>query len=234
MPKKYEDPVITPSAERGGDKTSTETHPAYAQIGASRSQGGQTVLYGSDFVHNGYMSVRIYPSQKQRSLSRDWFSASVTPYIEVMMTEAQWATFVSTPNSGMGVPCTMSYRNGEQIPAIPEPVDRVEQFSGEMSKTQAAALRYCEEMSATIEELPVAEKNKKALRSRLHMIQMTIDKNVPFVAKQFSEHVEKTAERAKIEVHAYAQGIISRLGLEAIAKNLPFVTQGSKQLGDGE
>jgi hypothetical protein len=101
---KYQDPTIEKVDSPISD--SVEKHPAYAQIGASRVSGG-TYLYGSNFAHQHYVTISITKSELNRSLSRDWASGG-EEYIEVALSEAQWASFVSTLNSGTGIQCTLN------------------------------------------------------------------------------------------------------------------------------
>lgn len=64
-------PVEQPKATTAGDSTTT-THPAFGMIGASRFTG-RAVMYGSDFIHNAGMTIRIYRGELKRDLSHDWF-----------------------------------------------------------------------------------------------------------------------------------------------------------------
>ena len=60
--------------------------------------------------------------------------------IEVAMSEAQWATFVSSLNQGSGVQCTLDYSMQDgSIPAIAAPKDRRTQFSQELQERFAIA-----------------------------------------------------------------------------------------------
>jgi hypothetical protein len=202
-------------------------HPAYASIGASRVSGGHTHLYDSDFKHSHYMTVRIYKSQLCRSLSNDWHFSPNTPYIEVSMSEAQWATFVSSPNIGSGVPCTLESLNGEHIPRLPAPKPRVEQFGTEQDDRMSRAMASISEAMAAVDECKLSEKAKKELKSKMMMACQNIGANQKFVADQFGEHMEKVVEHAKIEVNAYATATIQRAGLQAIAGKGPILELGS-------
>lgn len=197
-----------------------ERHPAYGQIGAWRVHG-TAYLYGSDFRHNGYVTIRISRSLLNRSLSRDWPSAR-EELIEVALTEAQWATFVSTLNRGDGVPCTIQWLPGQgHVPAIARPKSRVQQFKAEMLKTLAEARG----LLARLRERIVAGKGGKESLSLLDMADRDVSSSVDFVAKSFGEHMETVVEQAKIEVHAYAQGVITRMGLDAAQRRGPFALE---------
>lgn len=210
--RKYVDPVVTPDPHV--ERQTQETHPSYAQIACSRVSG-RSVLYGSNFDHQHYMTVRISRSQLMRDLNRDWYFPR-EEYIEVAMSEAQWATFISSPNSGTGIPCTLQRRNGELIPGIPKPTDRTIQFKTEADKTLTEAKERLKDLIEQVDGLKLSEKAKNEVKSSIHTIQQRLGDSIEFVAKQFSEHVENTIEAAKVEINAHAQQTLVRTGLSAI------------------
>lgn len=218
-PRPVEVPV-TKTVRYAGDKLErTETtHPAFGQIAASRvTSGGGAVLYASDFKHGGFMSISISRSTLMRDLSRDWHYAH-DELIRVELTEAQWATFVSTPNSGQGVPCTIdriAYQ--PEIPLLPPPVDRHSQFAAEVRTDIDRSLARLDALLARLDEVKVGAKVKEELINEVRLARQDIASGIPFVAKSFDEHVEQTVEKAKIEVHAYVSGAVQRAGLAAIA-----------------
>lgn len=215
MSRRYEEPTVT---KTGNDETK-ETHPAYAQIQASRVHGGHIALYGSDFCHNNHVAIRIYDSTLRRNLSNDWHYAG-KEYLEVALSEAQWATFVSSLNIGMGVPCTLRYKDGHDVPDIPEPPRRRDQFKTEVKETMADALRALQELKAKIADAKLTNKGKDDLSASVAKAIQEITANVPYVEGQFEEHVEKTLEAAKVEVAAYTHAVLLRAGLKAVADGI--------------
>src|SRR3546814_7975032 len=84
-----EDPVETADPHGHGSRID---HPAFAQIAASRVRcAGGEILYGSDFPHQNFVSIRICRSSLNRDLSNDWHYGK-DQMMEVNMSEAQWAT----------------------------------------------------------------------------------------------------------------------------------------------
>lgn len=216
-PRAVQEPVeVTRPNERHEDEHSYE-HPAFAQIQANRVQG-TTTLYDSDFIHDRYISIRIHRSQLNRNLARDWHFAR-EQYVEVKLSEAQWATFVSSLNTGGGVPCTLYYLAGKEIPELPYRNERaaiegdLKEKLDKMQREMAAAILAVEGELGT----SVSQKKKDAVLSRLRQVQRTVGDSLPFMAKSFDEHMEKTIERAKTEVHGYVNSVIARAGLDAIA-----------------
>jgi hypothetical protein len=195
-----------------------DRHPAYAMIGASRVSCGPTGqrLFGSDFAHTGYISVKIAVGSVQRSVSKDWYHAG-RQYIEVALSEAQWATFVSTLNIGDGVPCTLEYKDGQRIPGIAETPNRKEQFKAELEKEFQRGRERIVALVETIKASKLSQKQKDEICLDLNVLLQHFGDNHGFVAKQFGKHVETTLEHAKIEISAYVTGIIARAGLKALA-----------------
>lgn len=207
---KIEQPNIE-QTDRGG---TVSRHPAFAQIGASRVSG-YTRLYDSEFVHQHYMTVTIRRSELHRELSRDWHFGR-DELIEVAMSEAQWATFVSSPNVGSGVPCTIQHLKGEgRVAGIPES-DVSASFKREVDTDMKEAVEFLEALSADIAKSGLSGKKIDALESKVRMARMRITSSLEFVADQFSKHMEKTTEKAKQEVHGYMTATLQRAGLEAL------------------
>lgn len=214
MARPIQEPVTT-----GVDSPTHEsktTHPAYAAISASRVSGGAR-LYGSDFEHQNYIRIGIGPSVLHRGLSNDHMYNNLHGgYIEVDMSEAQWATFVSSLNVGTGVYCTLRYRDGVEIPGLPAPFDKRDQFKDEAAKHCEAGLKRLDDLAATINAMNISQKAKNELISKLDRAQSAFTGAVPFVLDQFGEHMEHTTEKAKIEVNAYITNALMQTGLTAL------------------
>lgn len=214
MSRQIEKPVTTISAGPGRMDENVTTHPAFAQIGASRVSG-RTNLYASDFEHNAFMTIRISVSELHRNLNRDWHFGR-DRIIEVALSEAQWATFVSSPNMGDGVPCTLQYHNGKPIPGLPSPESRTDQFSSEMQERLEKTVGKVKQAINHIDEIGIPKGKAAALKGTFQTLLTELQSNLPFVAKQFEEHMEDTVEKAKQEVHGYMNGVIHRSGIAAL------------------
>ena len=215
-------PILAPTVVRRDEAVvdTTEKHPAYGQISAGRVSG-KTYLYGSDFSHQHFIRIEIRRSELNRSLSRDWASGR-DELIEVWLSEAQWATFVSSLNVGMGVQCTLKYIQGQpEIPGLPRPVRRAVQFAGELKKQFADALGFLGQLK---ERLKSGKAGKEAV-TLVERAEMEITSGAPWVAQSFEEHVEEVTEAAKTEVNAYIQGTIARAGLEALGGKPPLALE---------
>ena len=193
------------------------SHPAYGDISASRVTGHMN-LYGSEFHHHGFITIRISHAKFTRSLSRDWHFKG-DDIVEVALSEAQWAHFVSSMNHG-GTQCTINAlgRGTGYVPRLPDPPSRQDQFNSELKKTMERSQDILNALIEKIRAMKISEKAKTELIRGINMAQSGISNNAEFVAESFSEHMEETTERAKCEVNAYIQGQIRLAGMEAIAE----------------
>jgi len=186
-----------------------EEHPAYAMVGANRVTGNAR-LAGSDFRHQNFVVVTLRDAHLSRGLSNDrWYGDKTIA--QFALSEAQWATFVSSMNVGFGVPCTLEYtKELGRVPKIEPLDDRVKVFKNEVMETMGDAIKVLQKLH---DDAPT-KKMKMAVASAMQEIRS----NIPFVVSQFDEHMEQTTEKAKIEVNAYATALIQRAGLASIAE----------------
>lgn len=208
------DPVVKVDPRDGSTRTS---HPAFGQIRASRVSG-HTALYGSDFIHNNYVTISICESDLMRTHSNDWHFGG-KGLIEVALSEAGWATFVSAMNVGSGVPCTLERVAGESKPNIA--LRRQEaHFKAETNEAVKAAMEHLRALRIKIADAAngLSKAKQSNLLSEIDMVIRQVGDHLPFVVTQFDEHVETTMEKAKVELHGYMQGIVARAGIAALGE----------------
>jgi hypothetical protein len=229
--REIQEPTWAQGDETLGDKT---THPAFGQIVAHRVQGHRA-LYGSEFRHNAYMSITIRTSMLRRSLSNDWHFAD-KEIISVDLSEAQWATFVSAPNVGSGVPCTIDHIKGEMMPLLPDPKSSSDQFAKEVKAKLDDSIAQLKSALAAIDEMGLPKGKAQALKAKIERSIQQLSQNLPFVAEQFGEHVENTVEKAKAEIHGYMTQVIQRAGIESLTGGkLPLeIEAGRSSLSSGD
>jgi hypothetical protein len=211
---------VEPNPSPGSPDATRATHPAFGQISASRVSGG-TYLYDSDFHHDRYITITIRRSEMDRHLARDWHHAR-EELIEVKLSEAQWATFVSSMNVGMGTPCTIAHINRESVAGIQGVPQRHEQFSAEMKARTVDARKSLDELQAGLAAMGLSQKKLTELGRLVERARAQIGGSAEFIAQSFDEHMERTTEEAKIEVNAYATGMVQRAGLEALGVPIHF------------
>lgn len=198
--------IIPPTKNEYGG----EEHPAWAMIGASRVQNGPpgAVLFDSDIRHGHTIMVRISTASRRRDLNQDYLH-SEKEFIEIEMSEAQWASFVSSMNVGNGVPCTVRRREGEwTVPGMPyEP-----RLQESMNETRQAADKVVEKIREAFEayEAKKSAANLRTLRAAIE----NATPNVLFAAKSLTKHAENVVQRARADIEAMVASKARQLGIE--------------------
>jgi hypothetical protein len=212
-------PKEKPVRGEGGMHTDyREEHPAYGIIGIARGSTTGRPLFGSDFLHHNIITLTLQHAVSERSLHRDWVHSAGGPAIvEVSLSEAQWATMISTPNVGEGVPCTIERINGERMPDIvPYGETRRAELNAEIKQT-------IEDLDTRLADLEAKATTKK-MKFDIGIIRTHLRSNIPFVAESFDKHADKVIEQMKIEVAAYMTGAIARAGIKALSAEPPPIT----------
>lgn len=210
---KLEEPTITKN-DRGEDVYS---HPAYGQISITRPQGGKTGLYGSEFAHNSLIAIKIEKSEMHRHLSRDWHHARET-IAEVYLSEAQWATFVSSVGQSGGVPATIHFSEGDGLrPRIPVRTT-TGLYQKETDERLAKAVSRIDDLIRKIEEGTSGMSKKKAdeLLSFAQSSRQELASNIDYVSDSFGKHMETIVEKAKVEINAAVMSAVQRAGLDSL------------------
>jgi len=213
-----------------------EKHPSYAAIKLSKSSG-HAALFGSPFKHQHYITLSICRATLARSYGNSGHFASAYELVEVNLSEAQWARFVSSVGDGNGVPCTLARVAGRLIEPCPE--QRTEERAHEelkasiglafdrLTKATAAAYDLLNDKSPT-------KTKREALLGLMTEASRQLTDTVPFLTKQYTAHMAKVREAAKIEVEAYAQRTLTRLGLAAAGAPVTLPAGEQQALEAGE
>lgn len=218
--------IATSTTNQHGD----ETHPAFGMIGASRgltSQPGAT-LFDSDIQHAHTVTVRIATATRKRDLNHDWNHRD-REFVEVEMSEAQWASFVSSMNSGTGVPCTIRRRENDwDIPGLPyEP--RLAESMAEVRSAGDRALAEIREAFKVAQEKPT-KTNMKTLEARIN----NVTPNMEFAARSLSEHAENVVQKSRADLEAIVIVKAHQLGLTpADLGGVPQLESGAPEDEDG-
>jgi hypothetical protein len=216
-----------------GDGVHTDeirTHPAFAQISVSRVSGDSN-LYGSEFRHQHFMMIRIHESEEHRGLSYTRYHERKL-VAEVALSESQYATMISSPNQGSGVPCTLYSVGGKTVSRLPDPeTTKTETFAKEMKDRLAESLGAMAELKALMAQ---GKGGTKAAEKLLERAQTMLKNNTEYVAGMFGEYMDDTKEKAKQEINAYINAEVRKAGLEALGAKKPIALQDKKPLELGE
>lgn len=202
----------------GEDEHGYETHPAYGSITAHRVSnggvGGGSILFDSDIRHGHTVVVTLSTAIRKRDLHHDWVHDSKI-ITEIEMSEAQWASFVSSMNTS-GVPCTIRRVPGdfnvpglEYAPRLQQSMDEVHDAADRLfEKAQAAYAAYTDAL---------ANGGAKEKREALRTLGLALDSaksNMGFAAESLSKHAENVVQRARADVEAMVYTKARQLGLD--------------------
>lgn len=198
--------IENPTTDEYGD----ETHPAWALIGASRvsSSPPGAVLFDSDIQHQHYVTVRLSTCSRKRDLNRDWLHGK-REFVEVAMSEAQWASFVSSMNAGQGVPCTIQHREGHSVPGVPYEPRLAESLDEVRSAADKAVEKVAEAFAA------YSEKKTAANLRTLEFAIKHMPANITFAADSLTEHAENVVQRARADIEAMVISKAQQIGIDA-------------------
>lgn len=192
-----------------------EKEPYMVMVGAYRIQGNK-VLFDSEHRHQNYISLRIVQASRERSLSRDWIYGE-KELIEVNMSEAQWASMISSLNFGSGVPATLFRLQGQSIPQPKMAEARTDEFSKEI-------VSAITDVVGRLDELKKGKHSKSTIQE-LEVIISHLKSNIPFVAESFDKHMEDRVEKAKVDIEAHMVATVQRAGLDSLLTQAQALTQ---------
>lgn len=210
-----------------------EKHPTYGMIGASRVSAQPGIYcFGSRIRHQAFIEITIRRAEIERDLNRDWFHGD-EELISVRLTESQWATFVSSPNMGYGVPCSLDHVMRERCGPVPPPEDSVSQAKHEARKDAAELVADLQGLCDKLEKA-VEEPKKRELREILHSLKCAVGSfpsGHAFLYESFEEHVENVVTDAKASVEAHFTAIATRAGfaLGDGSVSVPQIEEGKEE-----
>lgn len=199
-------------------------HPSFGTISFTRTQGGSQALFGSSIKHNNAILVRISHAEKHLNNAQEYVFSRGT-IIEAYMSPTQFADAITGHGSGGESPITLQFT--ERDGKIDQPSFENKRLQFEKEFFQRAD-EIVKQINGTIEKA----KDKKAPQWLVHDMEVTkswLKSNIPYLAEQFAEQMDKTVTEAKAEVEAYVTNIIQQTGLQALEDMRPQLTEGEEE-----
>jgi hypothetical protein len=215
----------------GGDKSTVRTHPAFGLIDASRGTHGPggVQLFGSPIKHRTSVSIRIVLAEEHFHLHQSWYHGNAA-IVDVELSEAQWASFVSSMNMGQGVPCTIRYMNASEPITPPGIVDKTWRAKVDADIVDTVK-RDLEKLQIVKNKIDALVKKRRGInKGDLAEIQTLLLQAVEyapghykFAAESVTKHVEDVVTAAKAEVASFI--LSARMQYPEIEGKLPVVPQ---------
>ena len=202
------------------------THDAYASIRLTNPQGGSSTLFGSDIGHDNRVRIEICRARLDRSHGRDWIFPRET-VVDVEMSHAQFAQFITSSGKGDGTPCTLIAAPSQDtrvqaMPAIANIETKHATFKREIRDEAMNTVEFLKKKVSTLMSLVADGKPRiSELRAVSRSLENALDNfpsNMEFVVSSAEEALEKATSDAKIEVEAYIAATAQRIGLNHISQ----------------
>jgi len=191
-----------------------ETHPAFGLIGVTRrSSTPGAVLFDSDMRHQHSVVVSLSTATRKRDLNHDWIHPEET-VVEVQVSEAQWASFVSSMGMGNGVPCTVIHRDGKNVPDL----EYDPRLAHSMAEVKEAAARTFGEIDAAMAAYDALDskataKEKREAVDRIRDATRHAQANIRYASETLTKHAENVVQRSRADIEAMSMQAAQALGL---------------------
>jgi hypothetical protein len=221
-------PTVTTQNER-----TVYTHPAFGVIELTHPTGGHQHMFGSDVgASHDVIKLTVSTAELHRELSRDWIFGNKL-LIELEMTHAQFAQFISSSGRSDATPVTLKYASLAGLPDNIPHIDKIETkadiFNTEIEKNAKNVLSSINYQISKLEALVESGKIPiKELRNILKSLKIGVENapvNMGFVVKQAREALENASSAAKIEVEAFIDARARSLGFSQIKEMSAALTQ---------
>lgn len=196
------------------NKYGDDVHPAFGQAQVSRySSTPGAVLFDSDIRHGHSVVLTISTASRKRDLSRDWIHEG-RQITQIEMSEAQWASLVSSMGSS-GVPVTIrSTETNYMVPGLPyDP--RLAHSMKEVKEAADKTFGRIEAMMAaydTLDSKATAKEKRQALAD-LRTAVAHARANISFTSQSLVEHAENVVQRSRADIEAMAMQAAEEMGL---------------------
>lgn len=203
------------------DDRNQETHESYGMLQFNRiTHGGDTNLFGSSIPHSNTVRMSVHPGMVDRHLNRDWYHAKNREYIQVEMSQAQFAEAITNMNAGSGVPVTIRRLDGKgmQEPTFHNKrMQFEEEFKNRMQNLEEKLSHLTKSAEDILNHKKTVNKGDRAtILKELNALKMELASNIPFISASYNEQMDKTTQEAKAEVEAFTINKINELGLSKL------------------
>lgn len=209
-------PVVEDLGPTFGTK---EAHESYGTIRINKIHGDQ-VLFGSSIDHYEVIKLTVSPAVKYRTLNHDRYSDNGQPLIEVLLSKAQLADMILSPNIGNGVPCTLYTVNGKKMDGCPR-VNKRQEIVDEFNNAVMDTTKNCNQLKKAANEIlnskgAIKKADKEQLQDLIFKMIKNVQDSLPFIQSQFNEQCERTTDEMKSEVQSYLDSTVRSLGIQGL------------------
>ncbi len=198
-------------------KREKQEHPSFGLITISKTSAGPPgqKLFDSPFRHHHYVSIEISRASKRRTDLHDDFISEEESLIKIALSEAQFATMITTPNMAVGTPCTIGRFGGKIVEDPPADATR-RTFAKEANEEFEDLAKDAEALVEMMEVRNPKAADRKAMRDLAGKLSRALTGNLEFFQTRFHEVMEKTVTAAKAEIQAHVADVVQKAGIKAL------------------
>jgi len=197
-----------------------ETHESFGMLQFNRISSNQDkYLFGSSIANNHTIQLTISEGAISRDLNTDWYYAG-KQYIEVEMSQVQFAEAITSLNCGSGVPVTIRRLDGKEIQECQFTNKRI-QFEQEFRKDMKNIEKQMDELVEKTQEILKSKKNitvseRQTILEEIQALRQHVASNIPYMSATFNEQMDKTVTEAKGEIDAFVMNKVNTLGMQKL------------------
>lgn len=199
-----------------------DNHESYGMIGISYQRRNNQTLFGSTIKHDHVITLTIKKADVERKYHEETFFGR-EKIIEINLSSAQFTQFITNPNFGDGIPCTIKWLDGKHL-SNPPYRGQNEIFNQELQSDfkkiisdSNILIKDATEILSKSGNIKVADRKK--LLHKLEQLIQHIKINMPYLHQQFTKSMDKTVGVAKREIENFYTSTIMKLGRKTIQDN---------------
>jgi hypothetical protein len=195
-------------------------HPSFGAISWSRVTGDRGPFFMASLKHTGWVEIEIHEARATVNGAHTRLStAGKRSIVRVAMTEEQFARFITTPNRGSGAPCTITRREGLQIPQCP-PDKQASQYRKEMETKARVTADSLKEALALLKKAlagkTVRKGDLKDIQEEVARAAREVGANMPYLMKLFDEYLDTVTSEASAHFENHVRTRLDDLGISAL------------------
>lgn len=197
-------------------------HESYGLVRIARIQGSKN-LFGSPIRPLNFIRLTITEGSQHQGLGsvREMDGPIIA---EIDMSEMQFAELITTPNSGVGTPCTLAYaREGDRLKQYEEPPQQTseaqltrEEFRRNVEERMATMKAVKRRIDTLMEEGSLAKSRRMEIGGEIDRLLQLFTSSAPFFMERFEENAERVVATAKAEITAHAELVLRNTGIQAL------------------
>ena len=224
-------PYSVDESDWHSSKEKTESHESFGTVSISRVSG-YLHLFGSEVRHQNYFEVSVRRAKRRLSSGQEAFTAWDNPIVKFALSASQFVDMITSQNSAVGVPCTITRVEGVQMDPVPEGLGSEFEsaralFSEKVTEANKAVDSHHKRAESLLEKKSLSQADKKSLLAIFNTTRSVLFNTAPWIAELLHEHAEKVVTKSKIEIDSFISLAIHKAGVRAIRDSDGVLLMGS-------